>query len=553
MIGTRAEGDNQKRRARDHRDRDGDQGGTPPGQRGLGWGRSAEQVGGAGQQGDDARRDTEGGIADVERVEQRRGECGGRADGDGADGASEGGQLDCGPRGASGARHAERGSGRVQGQDEHDRPEPRRRRLAARVGAGRALARLRDRNRVDERRERVLLVVHSGLAVAEPRALDPVGPGGARGVGRVRLRIHCEAAYAGGALRDRRAQVGHPRVVQRGAPQSGEALPEHAVAPAARRVGAAHDHSPRPHALGRPAGIDAEPLGLPARVGELVVRQRRPAALREVHGRRQPVRGPVVLDRRPVVLGAVAPGREVGADPVRDPAPRPGREVTVEAGQRPVRLAGEVLRVLPPHRRAARRVVRGQHRAGRLGLSDEEAPESPQHGVVAGVAGGVAPHAQPRGQQRRRARVDGAEADRRPSVTFDQPVERPARAAVGRAQRVRQPGRGRLVQAHRRAGVPNDVVLRGRGVPVLVVEVEPAAVRVLVAREPVDGGLSGGAELPRGDARTPLRRRRHPEREHEQRDERERRSRHPSERRHAGALAVNGEPGARRERAVPAA
>ena len=68
------------------------------------------------------------------------------------------------------------------------------------------------------------------------------------------------------------------------------------------------------------------------------------------------------------------------------------------------------------------------------------------------------------------------------------------------------PGRRSQVEAHRRSGVANLVVL-GRGRVVLgVVQVEPRAVGVLVPGEPVDTGLRRLTELGRGDRRAVLRR-----------------------------------------------
>ena len=76
--------------------------------------------------------------------------------------------------------------------------------------------------------------------------------------------------------------------------------------------------------------------------------------------------------------------------------------------------------------------------------------------------------------------------DRGPVVALEEPVERPGGAPVGGAQRPRQARRRGLVEPHRRPRVPDDVVLVGRRVPVRVVEVQPRAVRLLVADEPAD-------------------------------------------------------------------
>ena len=122
----------------------------------------------------------------------------------------------------------------------------------------------------------------------------------------------------------------------------------------------------------------------------------------------------------------------------------------------------------------------------------------------------------------------------------------PSGAAVGGAQRARQPRRGGLVQAHRRAGVANDVVLRGRrSCPrrrgTASCRPGPGCARTSRPRPApsarscavvTHGHCSGGAATPNASD--------------EQRAERERRR----ATRASGVrpvLAVNGEPGGRRE------
>ena len=63
--------------------------------------------------------------------------------------------------------------------------------------------------------------------------------------------------------------------------------------------------------------------------------------------------------------------------------------------------------------------------------------------------------------------------------------------------RLRQTGAGGLLQAHRHAGVAGDVVAADVGVGVPVVAVQPGAVVTLVADEPADGSVGGGAQLRR--------------------------------------------------------
>ena len=55
-----------------------------------------------------------------------------------------------------------------------------------------------------------------------------------------------------------------------GLPQAGEGLTDDAVPAAAGLVGAAHQAAPRPVALAEPPRLDAEQLGLPARVADLL-------------------------------------------------------------------------------------------------------------------------------------------------------------------------------------------------------------------------------------------------------------------------------------------
>src|SRR5215218_2334082 len=167
----------------------------------------------------------------------------------------------------------------------------------------------------------MLLVVHARLAVAEPRALDPVGSGRARGVLGAGLLAHRQPGDAGGALGDRPPQLGQPRVLLRRQPPTGESLVDNAVPAATRHVAAAYESTPRPLSLAEIAGLDAEQLGLPPRVAQLVLGQRRAAPPGELDRLGHAVGGPVVGDRRPVVLDLVARRRQVGTDAIRRLAP----------------------------------------------------------------------------------------------------------------------------------------------------------------------------------------------------------------------------------------
>ncbi len=336
----------------------------------------------------------------------------------------------------------------------------------------------------------MLLVVHAGLAVAEPGALDPLGPDGTRCVVAVGLRLDRQAGGAGGAFRDGFAKVGQLRLGLRGQPPPGERLADHAIAAPAGNVAAPHQPAPRPEPLGDPAGLDAEQLGLVARVVRLVLGQCHPTALGELRGLRHAVGGPVIANRRPVVLVVIPRRREVRANPVRGLAPILGGEGAMESRQRPIRLAGEVLGVLAGVRRPAVGVIRRNHGPRGLGLRDQEAPEAAQQRVVTRLTGGLPAIEQPGGEQRSRARLHlPVPFQRRPAVALDQPLARPFESAVGGGQRSGQPRRRRLIEAHRHPGVSHRVVRRGGRVLVLVVEVEPGAVSVLVAHEPAGGGL----------------------------------------------------------------
>jgi len=88
----------------------------------------------------------------------------------------------------------------------------------------RAVACLDDRDRPQQPRQRVLLVVHPGLAVSEPGALDAARPPCILGVAVIGLRPHGEPGDAARALRDRVAQVGKPWVAARDEPPPGESL-----------------------------------------------------------------------------------------------------------------------------------------------------------------------------------------------------------------------------------------------------------------------------------------------------------------------------------------
>ncbi len=203
----------------------------------------------------------------------------------------------------------------------------------------------------------MLLVVHAGLPIAKPRALHSLRVGSVGGILRVGLGAHGQSGDAGGTFGGRVLQVGQPGLLARGQPPPGESLVYHAVPAAAGHVAAPYDLAPWPGALGDQPRLDAEQRGLAARVVDLLFGQRLAAALGELDGLGHAVGGPVIGDRRPVILDLVARRRQVGADGVRGVAPTLAREGSVEARQGPVGLAGVVLGVLAGHRRLGHRVI----------------------------------------------------------------------------------------------------------------------------------------------------------------------------------------------------
>ncbi len=314
-----------------------------------------------------------------------------------------------------------------------------------------------------------------------------------------------------------------------GAPQSGERFADDAVAATARCERAAHHAPPRPGLLADPAHLAAEQRRLPAGVGELGVGQRPiGVALGELDGLGEPVRRPVVRDRWPVALDLVPAGGQVVADAVSRLTPALRREQAVDPGQRPVGLAGVVLGVAIGDRFARRVVVVAQHGAGRLGLGDEEPGQPTDQVVVARVAGGQPALDEPGDEQRRRSDSrPTVEAHRRPPVALQEVLADPLPSTVGALEGTGDPRRGRLVEAHDRPGVADDVVRPEVAVVRRVVLVEPRAVVELVAREPVDGGRGAGVQRIGGDVRAVLRRRQHAERHHGAEHQSHRRQDHP--------------------------
>ena len=198
----------------------------------------------------------------------------------------------------------------------------------------------------------------------------------------------------------------------------------------------------------------------------------------------------MVRNRRPVVLDLVTAGGEVVADAIGRLTPPLVREQAVDPGQRPVRLTGEVLRV-----------VAGTGCPVASSYSASTAPDgsvwatmkraSPRIRSSASVSP-VSNRRSTRPAVSRAARADGGaavERDRGPSVAFDEVIARPLDAAVGALQRARDAGAsppGTDPSPHRRGArrctASRVSILHG------VVLVQPRAVVVLVAGEPVDRG-----------------------------------------------------------------
>ncbi len=349
------------------------------------------------------------------------------------------------------------------------------------------------------------------------------------------------SGHAHRAVGDRLTQARQPRVRHCGQPPAGERLAHHPVAAATRGVAPAHELAPGSRLLSDPADTHAEQPGLPARIVQLVVGERRVAAFGELHRLAGPVGRPVVGNRRPVVLDIVTRLRQVAADAIGRFAPALARERRVQTAQGPVRLARVVLRVIASHRGVVRFGVACGDGAGRLHLAEQEAPEPAHQMVVAGVARDLPPVRQPGGQERRRAGCHSPRpAERGPVLVFDHVVERPFETPVGGARRPRQPGRRGLVEAHRRSGMANLVVLGRRRVVLRVVQVEPRAVGILVPDEPIDTGLRRVPQLGRCNGRAVLRRGRDRERRDQDQGQGQTGPQHPTADHRAGARRTPG-------------
>ena len=152
------------------------QGGPPAGQRRVGSGRRPQQIGDAGDGGQRPGADAQRRLADVEEIGQRATEGGDEHDPDRRDQTAEPGHGGCGPRRPTLGRDAEDRTERVERGDQGESPQPRRG-ARARLAGGRllVLGRLDDRDRAQQRRQRVLLVVHPRLAVLQPRPAHAIG------------------------------------------------------------------------------------------------------------------------------------------------------------------------------------------------------------------------------------------------------------------------------------------------------------------------------------------------------------------------------------------
>ncbi len=345
-----------------------------------------------------------------------------------------------------------------------------------------------DGERAHHRRHRVLLVVHAGQAVVEPRPLDPTRLGVAGRLLRGDLLGRHDAGRARRPGAERAGEVVEAGIGLRHSPQPGDALTEAAQAGRDGVAAPQEGVQPAARALALPADLQPEDARLAQhqrhqRVGEGVggvgIGPRR-------HDR-QPVGGPVVGHVRHVVLAPVALGRQVGADAQRRLVPALVRELLVHERQRPEHLPGGERRVHVGDGVAARLAIR-EHRAAGFGLCEEEARQ-PVHLVVEVVlAGDLASEPEAGEVQRRRTgfQLPVAVVERRPVALVVEVLVGEGRGGGDRADGGGEPGARGLPQRAHGAGVVDDVVpaevLARRG----VVAEQPGAVGVLVAGEPTD-------------------------------------------------------------------
>ena len=78
-------------------------------------------------------------------------------------------------------------------------------------------------------------------------------------------------------------------------------------------------------------------------------------------------------------------------------------------------------------------------------------------------------------------------------------MERPFGTPVGRVQCRRQSFSSSPVETHRRPRVANHVVVGRSRVVAGVVQVQPGAIRVLIANEPIDTGLGRASKVSGAD------------------------------------------------------
>ncbi len=259
--------------------------------------------------------------------------------------------------------------------------------------------------------------------------------------------------------------VGEPRVGFRDVPQPGQRL--------ARRR-----RSRRRAATNVPRTSDAPRAGLLADPPHLAAEQGRPAARRtpprprSADGRGGAPGSPPSRPARTPPSGrgtggqwsstSSRAGRQVVADAVGRLAPPLVGEQAVEPGQRPVRLAGEVLRVeagRPAHRSSSSYSARTAPDGSVWAARNRPSAASSRRRRSSPVSS--APLDEPGGEQGRGpdggapVERDGGPVRRARARRSRGPVD----AAVGALQRAGDARRRRLVQAHDRAGVADDVVV----------------------------------------------------------------------------------------------
>ena len=362
----------------------------------------------------------------------------------------------------------------------------------------------------------MLLVVHACLALDEPGALYATRRRERSRFRRIDLLVDRHAGDAHRTRTDRVTHVGHRRLDDRHPPQTGQPFADHAVPSPAWLLRTANGRAPRTGLLAHPAHGRREQARLATCVGHLVVGERAVVVGITRCGRiRQPVGRPMIGKRWPLIFGDVALRSHVGTDAIGDLAPRSIRDLLGHQRERPVRLAGVILRVHPGDGRTRCHVVGGEHCAAGFGLGDEEPRQSDHQLVLACIARLRPPVGESSEEERGAAgrRIAAHRPHRSPVVVADQSVTGPLEAAIGESEAFLDAVVGGHVQTHHRSGVAHDVVVVDDGVGLGAVLVQPRAIGVLVTGEPIDRLARRLPQPRRRDLGTVLGRRHDAERE----------------------------------------